>query len=69
MSQFSVDSSDSASLRRMPADVADVANGPRPDLQDVVSCLLVAMRAATMNATSPVVWPGCTVAAPASSAF
>ncbi|CAB1096810.1 unnamed protein product [Ectocarpus sp. CCAP 1310/34] len=27
------------------------------------------MRAATMNATSPVVWPGCTVAAPASSAF
>ncbi|CAB1117023.1 unnamed protein product [Ectocarpus sp. CCAP 1310/34] len=50
-------------------DAADVANGSRPDLQDAVRCLLVAMRAATMNATSPVVWPGCTVAAPASSAF
>ncbi|CAB1111858.1 unnamed protein product [Ectocarpus sp. CCAP 1310/34] len=50
-------------------DTADVANGSRPDLQDVVGCLLVAMRAATMKATSPVVWPGCTVAAPAPSAF
>ncbi|CAB1105620.1 unnamed protein product [Ectocarpus sp. CCAP 1310/34] len=27
------------------------------------------MRAATMNATSPVVWPGCAVATPAASAF
>ncbi|CAB1106330.1 unnamed protein product [Ectocarpus sp. CCAP 1310/34] len=27
------------------------------------------MRAATMNATSPVVWPGCVVATPASPAF
>ncbi|CAB1101694.1 unnamed protein product [Ectocarpus sp. CCAP 1310/34] len=27
------------------------------------------MRAATMNATSPVVWPGCAMATPASSAF
>ncbi|CAB1098911.1 unnamed protein product [Ectocarpus sp. CCAP 1310/34] len=50
-------------------DVADAVNGSRPDLHDVVSFLLVAMRAATMNATSPVVWPGCAVATPAASAF
>ncbi|CAB1120622.1 unnamed protein product [Ectocarpus sp. CCAP 1310/34] len=52
-----------------PVDAADAANGSRPDLHDMVSCLLVAMRAATMNATSPVVWPGCAVATPASPAF
>ncbi|CAB1100713.1 unnamed protein product [Ectocarpus sp. CCAP 1310/34] len=50
-------------------DAADAANGSRLDLHDVVSRLLVAMRAATMNLTSPVVWPGCAMATPASPAF
>lgn len=46
-------------------DAVDAANGPRPELRDVVGCLLLAMRLAKEHASSSVVWPRSSGTAPA----